>query len=163
MQSNRTFLFVFMHCKVQEVVCCHSIRVLAQLQGSMKMSHAYPLQLEQLLVFQLQSSMFPTRDTVDLQFLNRKYFYYRDQMFPGLLDQVCTHCALMMTPQPGQLRSASVRSISKSWNGLASLQTQQNIFARSLNSIFPSDLMVLEWFCMQEWALPGAVCANLVK
>ena len=43
MQSNRTFLFVFMQCKVQEVVCCHSKSVLAQLLGLMMMSHAYPL------------------------------------------------------------------------------------------------------------------------
>ena len=43
MQPNRTFLFVFMHCKVWEVVFCHSISVLAELLGLMMMSHAYPL------------------------------------------------------------------------------------------------------------------------
>ena len=32
-----------MHCKVQEVVFCHSISVLAQLPSLMMMSHAYPL------------------------------------------------------------------------------------------------------------------------
>ena len=46
MQSSGTFLFVCMQCKVQEVVFCHSVSVLAQLPGLMMMSHAYPLLME---------------------------------------------------------------------------------------------------------------------
>ena len=43
--------------------------------------------------------------------------------------------------QPGQLRSGSVRSISRSWSGLASLQTwtQWKIFGGSWKSVLPSD------------------------
>ena len=88
MQSSRTFLFVFMQCKVQEVAFCHSISALAQLPGLMMMSHAYPLFYYYYLPFELEnehvgvkrfwpdiSDMYYNYKCVSLFILHRKKIY----------------------------------------------------------------------------------------
>ncbi len=79
---------------------------------------------------------------------------------------------VLMTPntQQGQLRSGNVRSISRSWSGLASLQIWNPIdnLWRELKLCVaqrqPQNLKNLEKTCMEEWAkVPAAVCANLVQ
>ena len=79
----------------------------------------------------------------------------------------------MTTPQntqPGQLRSGSVRSISRSWSGLVILQTRtqyKNLWRELKVCIAqrqPRNLKDLEKVCMEEWAkIPAAVCGNLVR
>ncbi len=73
--------------------------------------------------------------------------------------------SMTMTPntQQGQLRSDSVRSISRSWSGLAVSRPEPN--RKSMEGAeTPQNLKALEKTCMEEWAkIPAAVCANLLK
>ncbi len=73
------------------------------------------------------------------------------------------------THRPGQRRSGFVRSISRSWSGLASLQISTH--RKSLEGVespccpaTAQNITALEEICMEEWAkIPATVCENLVR
>ncbi|KAI3367358.1 hypothetical protein L3Q82_026167 [Scortum barcoo] len=64
---------------------------------------------------------------------------------------------------PGQRRSGFIRSISRSWSGLA-IENLWRELKVCVAQRQPQNITALEEICMEEWAkIPATVCENLVK
>ena len=116
MQLGRTFLFIFMHCKVQRVFFCHSAGVPVWL-GVMMMSRAYPLFT--LIKVKIDS---PINMFFDLNLKNRPaqssraYLSAAWQMVPHVSAMSSTRMATRSVTSPtSTMRSTSLAFFRSLW------------------------------------------------